>query len=181
MHSLPGMILLYLAIPFLMFLHEIYYTCILSYINIYVLVSNSTNVMVTALNEQIVGQSLMLECVMSTPRGITSRVDVVWRIDGVEVERINDISRNFSSPEVVVYTNTYIIPLLGTYDDDIVYECEVIINSSPILKVTDNVILDVTGKCALIYYIKTIMHFHSSFTNCYDITIWSYHTRSCGR
>ena len=101
--------------------------------------------MVTTLSEQIVGQPLMLECAMSTPRGISSRVDLVWSRDGVEVEHINDISSNFSSPEVVVYTNIYTIPLLGTYDDDIAYECEVIINSSPILTIIDNVMLDVTG------------------------------------
>ena len=101
--------------------------------------------MVTTLNEQIVGQSLMLECAMSTPRGINSRVDVVWSRDGVEVEHIQDVNSTFSSPEVVVYTNIYTIPLLGTYDDDIVYECEVIINSSIPLRITDNVTLDVTG------------------------------------
>ena len=112
----------------------------------YVLVSSTTNVVVATLSEQIVGQPLMLECAMSTPRGISSRVDLVWSRDGVEVEHINDISSNFSSPEIVVYTNIYTIPLLGTYDDDIVYECEVIINSNPILTITDSVTLDVTGK-----------------------------------
>ena len=109
--------------------------------------------MVAALNEQVVGQPLMLECAMSTPRGISSRVDVVWSRDGVEVEHINDISSNFSSPEVVVYTNIYTIPLLGTYDDDIVYECEVIINSSRPLKIRNDVLLDVFGKCSLHMYI----------------------------
>ena len=107
---------------------------------------------VVTLNEQIVGQPLMLECTMSTPRGISSRVEVVWSRDGVELEHINNISSNFSSPELVVYTNIYTIPLLGTYDDDIVYECEVIINSSPIHKVKDSVTLDVTGMCALTCY-----------------------------
>ena len=105
--------------------------------------------MVTTLNEQIVGHPLMLECAMSTPRGISSRVDVVWSRDGVEVEHINDVSSNYSSPEVVVYTNIYTIPLLGTYDDDIVYECEVIIHSSPLLKISENVMLDVFGKFPL--------------------------------
>ena len=101
--------------------------------------------MVTTLNEQIVGQPLMLECAMSSPRGISSRVDVVWSRDGVEIEHINDIRSNFSSPEVVMYTNTYTIPLLGTYDDDIVYECKVIIKSSPLFKIDNNVTLHVSG------------------------------------
>ena len=107
----------------------------------------------TTLNEQIVGQPLMLECAMSTPRGINSRVDIVWTRDGVEVERINDISSNFSSPEVVVYTNIYTIPLLGTHDDDVVYECEVIINSSPLHKITKLFTIDVIGMCSLIFVV----------------------------
>ena len=102
--------------------------------------------MVTARNEQIVGQPLMLQCAMSTPRGINSRVDIVWTRDSIEVERINDVSSNFSSPEVVVYTNIYTIPLLGTHDDDVVYECEVIINSSQPLRIKDNITLDVKGE-----------------------------------
>ena len=101
--------------------------------------------MVTTLNDQIVGQSLMLQCAMSSPRGINSRVDIVWTRDGVEVERVNDVSSNFSSPEVVVYTNIYTIPLLGTIDDDVVYECEVIINSNQSLRMKDNITLDVEG------------------------------------
>ena len=119
---------------------------------------------------------------MSTPRGISSTVDFVWSRDGVDLEYIENITSNFSSPEVVVYTNIYTIPLLGTYDDDIVYECEVIINSSPILRITDSVILNVTGMCTLMYYRNYIivMYSHSSSTNCYNITIWS-HTRSYGR
>ena len=116
---------------------------------VYISVSNSTNVMVETLNQEIVGQPLMLECAMSTPRGITSTVDVVWSRDGVDLDFIENISSNFSSPEVIVYTNIYTIPLLGTYDADIVYECEVIINSNPILRITNNVTLNVIGMCAL--------------------------------
>ena len=122
-------------------------------------VSNSTNVMVTTLNEQIVGQPLMLECAMSTPRGINSRVDVVWSRNGVEVEHIQNVNSTFSSPEVVVYTNIYTIPLLGTYDDDIVYECEVIINSSPPFIIEGHVTLDVTGM-----YVR--IHVHMFFQIC---------------
>ena len=121
-----------------------------TYVCIFFSVSNSTNVMVATLSEQIVGQSLMLECAMSTPRGISSTVDVVWSRDGVDLDFIENISSNFSSPEVVVYTNIYTIPLLGTYDDDIVYECEVIINSSPILKIRNDVLVNVTGMCTLV-------------------------------
>ena len=130
--------------------------------------------MVTTLNEQIVGQPLMLECAMSTPRGITSRVDVIWSRDGVEVEHINDISSNFSSPEVVVYTNIYTIPLLGTYDDDIVYECEVIINSSPPLKISKDVTLNVFGKCSL-NIVKLLIKLQNVFPQFLFLLLQYYH------
>ena len=118
-------------------------------------ISVSTNVMVTTLNEQIVGQPLMLECAMSTSRGNNSRIDIVWIRDGVEVECINDVSSNFSSLEVVVYTNIYTIPLLGTYDNDVVYECEVMINSSPAFIIRDNVTLDAIGMNLIYFYMHT--------------------------
>ena len=102
---------------------------------------------VTTLNVQIVGQPLMLECAMTHPRGISSRVDVVWSRDGLEIEHINDVSSNFSLPELVVYTNVYTIPLLATYDDDIVYQCEVIINSSPIFRIRGNITINFIGMC----------------------------------
>ena len=130
--------------------------------------------MVTTLNEQIVGQPLMLECAMSTPRGITSRVDVVWSRDGVEVKHINDISSNFSSPEVVVYTNIYTIPLLGTYDDDIAYECEVIINSSPPLKISKDVTLNVFGKCSL-NIVKLLIKLQNVFPQFLFLLLQYYH------
>ena len=115
--------------------------------------------MVTTLNEEIVGQPLMLECVMSTPRGINSRVDIVWTRDGVEVEHIYDLNNTFSSPKVVVYTNIYTIPLLGTYDDDVVYECEVIINSNPPFRMKANTTLDVIGMYYIKFYVSPMYSF----------------------
>ena len=118
---------------------------------------------VAILNAQIVGQPLLLECAMTHPRGVSSRVDIVWSRDGLEVEHINDVSSNFSSPEVVVYTNIYTIPLLGTYDDDVVYQCEVIINSSPLHKLTEDIILGVVGMCLVIYKITILIIVLSQF------------------
>ena len=49
-------------------------------------------VSVTALNTQTVGQSLTLQCEVTTVRGITSRVDIVWSSGGSILRRINDLS-----------------------------------------------------------------------------------------
>jgi len=115
---------------------------------------------------------------MTHPRGISSRVDVVWSRDDLEVEHINDVSSNFSSPELVMYTNVYTISLLATYDDDIVYQCEVIINSSPLFIIRGNVTLNIIGMCVAntfysLFKLKTSF-FYSSYTYCHNITICSY-------
>jgi len=43
-----------------------------------------------------------------------------------------------------MYTSTYTIPQLSTTDDDRVYQCEVVINTSPSVMATGSATLDVT-------------------------------------
>ena len=97
-------------------------------------------VTVTASNTQRVGQSLTLQCEVTTVRGITSRVDIVWSSGGMELERTNDAIGNS-----LEYTDSYIIPQLSTTDDNKVIQCEGVINASSPLMNSDNITLDVTG------------------------------------
>ena len=99
------------------------------------------SVNVTAPNTQIVGQSLTLECSVTTVKGITSRVDIVWSSNGLVVKRING---TFVSTSQTVYSAAYTIPQLSTTDDGRVYQCEVVINTSPPVMATGSVTLDVT-------------------------------------
>ncbi|XP_065904647.1 hemicentin-1-like isoform X2 [Dysidea avara] len=102
------------------------------------------SVTVTAPNTQIVGQPLTLECSVTAVRGITSRVDIIWSSDGREVERMDRVSISPTTENLVMHTDTCTISQLGTDDDGIEYECEVVINASPIVTATDDVTLDVT-------------------------------------
>ena len=81
---------------------------------------------------------------MTTVRAITSRVDVTWITDGSELQRINGINASFTSNNSAMYVSTYTIPLLSTTDDSRVYQCEVVINTSPPVMATGSVTLDVT-------------------------------------
>ena len=102
--------------------------------------------MINNFNSQIVGQSLTLECSVTTVRGITSRVDIVWSRDGFQLKYINGANiANFTQSQTT-YTFTYTIPLLSTTDDGRVYQCEVVINTSPPVMATDSVTLDIIGK-----------------------------------
>ena len=111
----------------------------------------SPNVVVTAPNAQTVGQSLTLQCEVTTVRGITSRVDIVWSSDGTVLRRMNNVSSTTMSSSLV-YTDSYNMSQLNTTDDGRVIQCEVVINTSPSVMASNSITLDVTGE-----YYKTII------------------------
>ena len=111
---------------------------------IYFLVPTST-VTVTALSNQTVGQSLTLQCEVTTVRGITSRVDIVWSSGGTVLRRINGTTAT-TMDNSLVYTDSYTISQLSTTDDGRVIQCEVVINTSPPIQNDDKNALDITGK-----------------------------------
>ena len=100
---------------------------------------------VTALSNQTVGQSLTLQCEVTTVRGITSRVDIVWSSDGTELQRMDNVTLSPMN-DSLVYMETYNNSLLNTTDDGRVIQCEVVINTSPLVMASDSITLDVTGK-----------------------------------
>ena len=109
-------------------------------------------VSVTAPNTQTVGQSLTLQCEVTTVQGITSRVDIVWSSGATVLRRINDPTPNTADvssttmDNSLVYTDSYTISQLNTTDDGRVIQCEVVINASPLVMANDSTTLDVTGK-----------------------------------
>ena len=109
------------------------------------------SVSIIAPSSQIVGESLTLQCNVTTVRGITSRVDVVWSSGGTVLER-----RNTTTPHAMdsslVYTGSYTISSLNTSDENRTIQCEVIINTAPLVSATDTVVLDVTGELFINIY-----------------------------
>ena len=116
----------------------------------YLVMLNTTvptpSVTVTAPNTQIVGQLQTLECSVTAVRGITSRVNITWSRNGTEVKRMEGGSVNFTTGNMVMYTDIYTISQLNTTDEGIQYQCEVAIYSSPLVMATGSVTLDVMGK-----------------------------------
>ena len=95
------------------------------------------------------GQSLTLQCNVTTVRGITSRVDIVWSSDGTEFERMNGVSST-TMDNSLVYTDSYTISPLSTTDEGRVIQCEGIIQSTPSQSNTNTLTPDVTGQCVLV-------------------------------
>ena len=97
----------------------------------------------TALNTQIVGQSVTLQCKVTTVSGITSRVDIVWSSDGIEFERMNNVSSTTINSSLV-YTDYYTISQLSTTDDGRVIQCEVVIKANTPVMASDSITLGVS-------------------------------------
>ena len=122
---------------------------------VYIPVSTPT-VNVTAPNEQIVGQSLTLQCVVTTVRGITSRADIVWKnSNGMELDMTGNIMPTMMT-DSLVYTDSYTISQLSTTDDGRVIQCEVVINANPPVKASNSIILHVTGMIICTYVINIL-------------------------
>ena len=105
---------------------------------------------ITTLNDQLVGQSLTLQCNVTTVRGITSGVDIVWSSSGIELERMNDVSSTTLN-DLSVYIDTYMIPMLNTSHNTREYQCTVLINANPPKIVSDSITLNVNGKFLCMY------------------------------
>ena len=103
----------------------------------------------TVPNNQTVGHSLTLQYEVTTVRGITSRVDIVWSSDGTELDRTNSVSST-TMDDSLVYTDSYTISQLSTSDDGRVIQCEVVINTSPLVRANDNIVLNVIGEYTIV-------------------------------
>ena len=88
------------------------------------------------------GQTLTLQCEVTTVRGITSRVDIVWSSNDIVLRRINDTIAT-TMDNSLVYTDSYNISQLSTTDNGRVIQCEVVINANP--QVMASITLDVIG------------------------------------
>ena len=109
------------------------------------------NVIVTALNNQQVGDPLLLECNVTTVRGITSSVDIVWITNDTVVERVNNVSGE-TVDNSVVYSDTYNNgSILSEDDDGTMYQCKVEINATPLVSSTSTFVGE--SVCIVVVYI----------------------------
>ena len=101
---------------------------------------------VKILNNQTVGQPLTLECSIAIVRGITSRVDVAWSSNGIELNTVKGVNISSSTNDSLLLTDTYIISQLSTADENKEYVCEIFLDTEPLVNATSGVVLHVTGK-----------------------------------
>ena len=90
------------------------------------------------------GQAATLECNVIAVRGITSRVDITWRMKlySTIVKTVEDVTANIVNNSAV-YTDQLVTPPLSVNDSGIVYYCEVSINR---VRYYDSIVLDFIGE-----------------------------------
>ena len=91
------------------------------------------------------GKNLTVECQVTIPRGITSTVDVVWSDNGVEFNRMDNVTFSPISDSQYQYTDSFTIPPLRTSDEGRRIECMAVINTSPTVNDSSGITLDLTG------------------------------------
>ena len=111
---------------------------------------------VTTTDTPVIGQPLALQCIATTIRGITDRVDIVWTTGAMEVRRINGLSPSDLNT-LTIYNDSFVISSLDISDIGSVYQCEVIINSFPLTAVKDTFIIPLPGMYNISIH---IIHMH---------------------
>ena len=109
----------------------------------------------SAPNNLTTGQSAILDCSAVAVRGITSRVDIVWYDNGVQVRRMDNITASIINGMAAVYRDSLNISSLTRKHDGRVYFCEVIINSEPLVIDNSSITINVTCEFDCIIYIHT--------------------------
>ena len=109
------------------------------------------SIIIDAPNIPTVGQALTLNCLVTTVRGITSRLDIVWNSNDLELKRTKGVIVNVTTDESMIFTDSYTILQLSTADEDRVLQCEVKINGNTTVTSTEVITLDVTGGCINAY------------------------------
>ena len=102
-------------------------------------------VSVTAPNTQTVGQSLTLQYEVTMVRGITSRVNIMWKREG-GVFNTTNITTNTTMNTLLVHRGFYTILQLSTNDDGIMYEYKLVVHGKSRVRTNGAIRLNVTGK-----------------------------------
>ena len=121
------------------------------------LVLNSTDIFVN-IPETQVGQSLSLECNITTVGYITGRVDIVWSKNNIELKRTEGVNVSYTNNSRALYVNIYNIFHVNTSDDGDVYQCQFIINQKPPLISVGATTLNVNGKYHLFMYLTLLCY-----------------------
>ena len=92
-----------------------------------------------------IGDPLTLDCTVTAVRGISSSVDIIWTTGGRVVRRVDNITADIEN-DSAIYTDSFEISSLSTIDNGREYQCTVVINASPPVVSSDQIVLIFLGE-----------------------------------
>ena len=101
----------------------------------------------------IIGDPLTLDCIVTTVRGISSSVDIIWTAGGRVVRRVYNITADIENDHAI-YTDSFEISSLSAIDNGREYQCTVVINAIQPVNNSDQITLMFPGE-----YSKIIIKF----------------------
>ena len=76
-----------------------------------------------------VGDPLTLNCSVTTVRGVSSPVNIIWYTGGLEFRRVDNITANVLN-DSEIYTDLFTISSLSAIDNGREYSCSIMINAT---------------------------------------------------
>ena len=97
-----------------------------------------------------IGDPLTLDCTVTTVRGISSSVDIIWTTGGRVVRRVDDITADVEN-DSAIYTDSFEISSLSAIDNGREYQCTVVINATRSVYSSDQFTLIFSGEYLTVY------------------------------
>ena len=91
-----------------------------------------------------IGDPLTLDCTVTTVRGISSSVDIIWTTGGRVVRSVDNITADIEN-DYAIYTDSFEISSLSAIDNGREYQCTVVINASQPVYNSDHITLIFAG------------------------------------
>ena len=122
-------------------------------------ISDNETLINGTLNGLTVGDPLTLNCTVTTVRGISSSVNIMWYTGGSVVRRVDNLTVAYTDNDSAIYTDLFEISSLTAIDNGRDYECTVMINASRPSVSSDQIVLNFTGELLqnIIYTIHKCM------------------------
>ena len=97
---------------------------------------------ITPTNTPRVGDTLLMECSVTTVKDISNSVDIEWRNSlNVVIQRMERVDVANRHQDTEVYKNLYTIPVLSKNEAGNIYRCSGVINTEPPETITSTFVI----------------------------------------
>ena len=107
-----------------------------------------------------IGDPLILDCTAIAVRGISSSVDMIWTTGGRVVKRVDNITADIEN-DSAIYTDSFEISSLSTFDNGRIYQCTVVINAGQPVYSSDQITLIFPGEYNM--YVHSYICMYATF------------------